>query len=52
MKVIKTKIPDVKIIEPIVFGDQRGFLSANALLSEKDKKGHLLANIIEKINVR
>ena len=25
MKVIDTKIPDVKIIEPTVFGDQRGF---------------------------
>lgn len=25
MKVIETKIPDVKIIEPSVFGDERGF---------------------------
>ena len=25
MKVINTKIPDVKIIEPTVFGDERGF---------------------------
>lgn len=25
MKVIETKIPDVKIIEPVVFGDERGF---------------------------
>jgi len=25
MKVIDTKIPDVKIIEPTVFGDERGF---------------------------
>ncbi|MGI2830725.1 dTDP-4-dehydrorhamnose 3,5-epimerase [Vibrio alginolyticus] len=25
MKVIETKIPDVKIIEPTVFGDERGF---------------------------
>lgn len=25
MKVIDTKIPDVKIIEPVVFGDERGF---------------------------
>lgn len=25
MKVIETKIPDVKIIEPAVFGDERGF---------------------------
>ena len=25
MKVIKTNIPDVKIIEPDVFGDERGF---------------------------
>jgi dTDP-4-dehydrorhamnose 3,5-epimerase len=25
MKVINTKIPDVKIIEPAVFGDERGF---------------------------
>lgn len=25
MKVISTSIPDVKIIEPLVFGDQRGF---------------------------
>ncbi|WP_158107962.1 dTDP-4-dehydrorhamnose 3,5-epimerase [Vibrio furnissii] len=25
MKIINTKIPDVKIIEPIVFGDERGF---------------------------
>src|SRR5210317_1699413 len=25
MKVINTKIPDVKIIEPEVFGDERGF---------------------------
>ncbi len=25
MKVIDTKIPDVKIIEPQVFGDERGF---------------------------
>lgn len=25
MKIIDTKIPDVKIIEPIIFGDERGF---------------------------
>lgn len=25
MKVIETKIPDIKIIEPTVFGDERGF---------------------------
>lgn len=25
MKIIETKIPDVKIIEPAVFGDERGF---------------------------
>ncbi len=25
MKIIETKIPDVKIIEPTVFGDERGF---------------------------
>lgn len=25
MKIIETKIPDVKIIEPVVFGDERGF---------------------------
>ncbi|MBF4426327.1 dTDP-4-dehydrorhamnose 3,5-epimerase family protein, partial [Vibrio anguillarum] len=25
MKVIETDIPDVKIIEPTVFGDERGF---------------------------
>lgn len=25
MKIIQTKIPDVKIIEPTVFGDERGF---------------------------
>ena len=25
MKVINTKIPDVKVIEPLVFGDERGF---------------------------
>ena len=25
MKVIDTAIPDVKIIEPAVFGDERGF---------------------------
>ncbi|MDZ5515577.1 dTDP-4-dehydrorhamnose 3,5-epimerase [Vibrio fluvialis] len=25
MKIIDTKIPDVKIIEPVVFGDERGF---------------------------
>ena len=25
MKVIETEIPDVKIIEPVVFGDERGF---------------------------
>lgn len=25
MKVIDTKIPDLKIIEPVVFGDERGF---------------------------
>ncbi|MEF1227917.1 dTDP-4-dehydrorhamnose 3,5-epimerase family protein, partial [Vibrio fortis] len=25
MKVIDTHIPDVKIIEPTVFGDERGF---------------------------
>jgi len=25
MKVIKTAIPDVLVIEPKVFGDQRGF---------------------------
>ena len=25
MKVIDTSIPDVKIIEPAVFGDERGF---------------------------
>ncbi|MGL5370214.1 MAG: dTDP-4-dehydrorhamnose 3,5-epimerase family protein, partial [Plesiomonas shigelloides] len=25
MKVIETDIPDVKIIEPMVFGDERGF---------------------------
>lgn len=25
MKVIETKIPDVKIIEPILFGDERGY---------------------------
>ena len=25
MKVIETNIPDVKIIEPTVFGDERGF---------------------------
>ncbi|QTG93532.1 dTDP-4-dehydrorhamnose 3,5-epimerase family protein, partial [Vibrio fluvialis] len=25
MKIIDTKIPDVKIIEPAVFGDERGF---------------------------
>ncbi|TMP70210.1 dTDP-4-dehydrorhamnose 3,5-epimerase, partial [Pseudoalteromonas ruthenica] len=25
MKVIDTRIPDVKIIEPSVFGDERGF---------------------------
>ena len=25
MKVVETKIPDVKIIEPAVFGDERGF---------------------------
>ncbi|PTB30939.1 dTDP-4-dehydrorhamnose 3,5-epimerase [Photobacterium phosphoreum] len=25
MKVINTEIPDVKIIEPVVFGDERGF---------------------------
>ncbi|TOF95971.1 dTDP-4-dehydrorhamnose 3,5-epimerase family protein, partial [Vibrio parahaemolyticus] len=25
MKVIDTKIPDVKLIEPTVFGDERGF---------------------------
>lgn len=25
MKVIDTRIPDVKIIEPVVFGDERGF---------------------------
>ncbi|WP_205350694.1 dTDP-4-dehydrorhamnose 3,5-epimerase family protein, partial [Vibrio cholerae] len=25
MKVIETDIPDVKIIEPAVFGDERGF---------------------------
>lgn len=26
MKIIDTNIPDVKIIEPTVFGDERGFL--------------------------
>lgn len=25
MKIVNTKIPDVKIIEPVVFGDERGF---------------------------
>lgn len=25
MKIIDTKIPDVKIFEPAVFGDERGF---------------------------
>ena len=25
MKVIDTEIPDVKIIEPVTFGDERGF---------------------------
>ena len=25
MKVIDTKIPDVKLLEPQVFGDERGF---------------------------
>ncbi|HDL8190379.1 TPA: dTDP-4-dehydrorhamnose 3,5-epimerase family protein, partial [Yersinia enterocolitica] len=25
MKIIETNIPDVKIIEPTVFGDDRGF---------------------------
>lgn len=25
MKIIDTKIPDVKVLEPVVFGDQRGF---------------------------
>ena len=25
MKIIETKIPDVKIIEPDVFGDHRGY---------------------------
>ncbi|MFT6777696.1 MAG: dTDP-4-dehydrorhamnose 3,5-epimerase, partial [Paraglaciecola sp.] len=25
MKVVETNIPDVKIIEPRVFGDERGF---------------------------
>ncbi|WP_305369653.1 dTDP-4-dehydrorhamnose 3,5-epimerase [Photobacterium leiognathi] len=25
MKVIETEIPDVKIIEPVIFGDERGF---------------------------
>ncbi|MGL4713413.1 MAG: dTDP-4-dehydrorhamnose 3,5-epimerase, partial [Shewanella sp.] len=25
MKIIDTKIPEVKIIEPKVFGDERGF---------------------------
>ncbi|MEG9487888.1 dTDP-4-dehydrorhamnose 3,5-epimerase [Mannheimia indoligenes] len=25
MKIIETKIPDVKLLEPVVFGDERGF---------------------------
>lgn len=37
MKIIDTKIPDVKIIEPKVFGDERGF-SLKALISSNLKQ--------------
>ena len=29
MRVIDTKIPDVKLLEPQVFGDERGFFYGN-----------------------
>jgi dTDP-4-dehydrorhamnose 3,5-epimerase len=37
MKVIDTKIPDVKIIEPSVFGDERGFFMETWQQDEFDK---------------
>ncbi|ABM05145.1 dTDP-4-dehydrorhamnose 3,5-epimerase [Psychromonas ingrahamii 37] len=41
MKIIETKIPDVKIIEPAVFGDERGFFMEtwNQKLFEKEVTG-------------
>ena len=38
MKVIDTKIPDVKIIEPDVFGDDRGFFMETWSQKEFEKK--------------
>jgi dTDP-4-dehydrorhamnose 3,5-epimerase len=38
MKVIDTKIPDVKIIEPDVFGDERGFFMETWNQNEFEKK--------------
>jgi dTDP-4-dehydrorhamnose 3,5-epimerase len=38
MKVIETNIPDVKIIEPSVYGDERGFFMETWNQKEFDKK--------------
>ncbi|ABE55939.1 dTDP-4-dehydrorhamnose 3,5-epimerase [Shewanella denitrificans OS217] len=38
MKVIDTKIPDVKIIEPLVYGDERGFFMETWRQNEFEEK--------------
>lgn len=51
MIVIKTAIPDVLILEPKVFGDERGFflkvITSRPLKSRLDVKLHLFKIIIQ-----
>ena len=40
MKILDTKIPEVKIIEPDVFGDHRGNVAAHALMAPAGQLVH------------
>ena len=50
MKFIKTEIPDVYIIEPSVFGDDRGYFLESFNL-EKFEEKYILLNLYKTMNL-
>jgi dTDP-4-dehydrorhamnose 3,5-epimerase len=47
MKIIETAIPDVKIIEPAVFGDERGFFFESFNLKAFKEQAHIYDDFVQ-----
>ena len=47
MQVIETTIPDVKIIEPKVFGDERGFFFESFNLKTFQEKAQIFDDFVQ-----